>query len=1071
MKRAVSLLLSFVPLLIFGGFLANTWRSLGRSRLPDPLPASSRSVRWRLTYQEYGYTFERSGDHLFVRLWSPKESGPYARVYHPGIRFAPKENYTLRFRARADRHRRILFGLQWSPFSLPGEDSEVAGELSTTWASYQRTFRAEKEYGTAFVTIGHLPGTVELADIAVVAASDPLWNAGWMARDYKGLTAVCLILCFGPLLFFHFSLTARLPLLFKLLSVTAFGAIALDYLVWRFCALNVQCFPLSMAFFSAEAFGIAHVLGFQLTLLWPALGHLFTKGSVAVPPTLPHNAAHPPVFVLIPTVDEGVPVVSETLRAALHAALQYQATRPDATFTVAVCNDGKVAGYSGWRGIEAMVHQAFDEFPTAPSPLLSVRVLTREAPGGAKAGNLEHARRVLGVTGNAVLVVLDADQVVRPNVFEVLLPPLLADEKVGWVQLPQWYRNQENALARAAQAQQEVFYNLICPARSPMNAAFVCGTNVAIRALYLDAIGGFPQYSLTEDVAASLRMHPRCRSVYLPENLVAGLGPMDVPAYCAQQRRWAVGMFDLLKQHFWPDLVLGRSGLSAAQRFQYTLALTHYLRGVRDALFFLTPVVFLAMGASPLSQVGTTNLVMHLAPMLVLALVLLLSRGNFSWQAESLAFATFPVYIGALGAALLGRRVRFAVTPKRYRALKGWPLWPQTFAFVAGLAALAISWRHLFADAGVTFNALWVAFYMAQLFTVFVLQKRVRDTSRAYLKRTPLRALVFSCAGLAVTVGAASYLNKRNLHTNPFSPQPRGQASLLLGRALYDDRDPRTLTWWAENRLEFPATAAVLKAMTTVPTAVWLNGRQGDAEKARLLVLTASAQGKLPVFVIYNLPKRDFSAGYSRGGAESAADYRRWVDGVAAALDGHSSLVIVEPDALPQLLALPPDLRTERIALLRYAIERFAKSRHFVYLDAGHSGWLGTTVAAGLLKECGVAQAHGFSLNVSNFRTLEESTGYAVELSQLTGGKTCVIDTSRSGNGPAQDEAWCNPPGRALGPLPTTRTTFPIDALLWIKRPWESDGNQYGAPAAGELYAAYAFELARNAGWRVSGGP
>ncbi len=86
-------------------------------------------------------------------------------------------------------------------------------------------------------------------------------------------------------------------------------------------------------------------------------------------------------------------------------------------------------------------------------------------------------------------------------------------------------------------------------------------------------------------------------------------------------------------------------------------------------------------------------------------------------------------------------------------------------------------------------------------------------------------------------------------------------------------------------------------------------------------------------------------------------------------------------------------------------------------------------------------------MNVSNFYTTEDSVAYGKELSVKVGGKHFVVDTSRNGNGPYTggdpDERWCNPPGRALGETPTTRTSDPlVDARG--KRPGESDGECKG---------------------------
>ena len=77
-----------------------------------------------------------------------------------------------------------------------------------------------------------------------------------------------------------------------------------------------------------------------------------------------------------------------------------------------------------------------------------------------------------------------------------------------------------------------------------------------------------------------------------------------------------------------------------------------------------------------------------------------------------------------------------------------------------------------------------------------------------------------------------------------------------------------------------------------------------------------------------------------------------------------------------------------------------------------------------------------------------------------------VIDTSRNGSGPYTGPLtpqWCNPPGRALGAAPTTRTgDRSVDALLWIKYPGASDGScRPGEPPAGAWWPEYALGLVR----------
>jgi Glycosyl hydrolases family 6 len=127
------------------------------------------------------------------------------------------------------------------------------------------------------------------------------------------------------------------------------------------------------------------------------------------------------------------------------------------------------------------------------------------------------------------------------------------------------------------------------------------------------------------------------------------------------------------------------------------------------------------------------------------------------------------------------------------------------------------------------------------------------------------------------------------------------------------------------------------------------------------------------------------------------------------------------------------------------------EDEHRLAVGAGHSAWHPAATMAARLQQAGVDQATGFALNVSNFRTTTAELAYGRELSAQLGGKHFVIDTGRNGLGPNGEE-WSKPPGRALGPRPTTATGDPLaDAFLWIKQPGLSDGPCNGGPAPGHL--------------------
>jgi endoglucanase len=84
------------------------------------------------------------------------------------------------------------------------------------------------------------------------------------------------------------------------------------------------------------------------------------------------------------------------------------------------------------------------------------------------------------------------------------------------------------------------------------------------------------------------------------------------------------------------------------------------------------------------------------------------------------------------------------------------------------------------------------------------------------------------------------------------------------------------------------------------------------------------------------------------------------------------------------------------------------------------------------------------------------------------GGKHFVVNTSANGSGPEigarNFHVWCNPRGRALGPLPTAQTGDPLaDAFFWIGNPGLSDGICNGGPTVGTFWLQWALELTRNA--------
>jgi endoglucanase len=257
------------------------------------------------------------------------------------------------------------------------------------------------------------------------------------------------------------------------------------------------------------------------------------------------------------------------------------------------------------------------------------------------------------------------------------------------------------------------------------------------------------------------------------------------------------------------------------------------------------------------------------------------------------------------------------------------------------------------------------------------------------------------------------------------------------------------------------ADAATARTIAARPSSVWL-GDWLSTSSLRTTVqqhlAAAERQGRTPVFVTYAIPGRDCGS-YSAGGL-SAGAYGTWNRVLSDTLRGHRAVVIVEPDALAQAASCASIDRSSRTQLIRTAVQGLSAAGAAVYIDAGHENWIAPDTMASLLRQAGVADARGFSLNVSNYYGTAGERAYGEQLRARTGGHY-VIDVSRNGRGASGQ--WCNATAAGLGRDPAVVSDGTgLDALLWVKLPGESDGTCNGGPAAGQWFTKGAAGLVRN---------
>ena len=222
------------------------------------------------------------------------------------------------------------------------------------------------------------------------------------------------------------------------------------------------------------------------------------------------------------------------------------------------------------------------------------------------------------------------------------------------------------------------------------------------------------------------------------------------------------------------------------------------------------------------------------------------------------------------------------------------------------------------------------------------------------------------------------------------------------------------------------------------------------------------AHPQLPILVIYNIPNRDIGQ-YSKGGAKSDERYLDFIQTFSEGVGDTSPIIIYEPDSLPHSTLLPPEQQEHRLSLMKRGMDILTNNcGGIIYTDVGHSNWLDYRVVVDLLNEVNNPHTRGFSVNVCNYRTTEESLKWGRKICKGRPNDHFIIDTSRNGNGDYNSE-WCNPPNRALGIPPTTQTDYHLcDAYLWVKLPGESDGKCNGGPKAGKWWPEQAEELVRN---------
>ncbi|MCJ2082088.1 glycosyltransferase [Methylobacterium sp. J-090] len=329
-----------------------------------------------------------------------------------------------------------------------------------------------------------------------------------------------------------------------------------------------------------------------------------------------------------------------------------------------------------------------------------VHHVTRPDNAHAKAGNMNHALRYVAELGNAAdyIVILDADFVVQPNFVRRALA-LFHDPSVGCVQTPQHFFNPDPLQHGFRSAtrwpdEQRFFFDVLLASKDAWGAAFSCGTSSICRRKAVEAIGGFPTESVTEDMLLSIKLRSQgWKTVYLNERLSMGLAPEGLEEYVTQRGRWCLGFMQILRSPWGP---CGSANLPLIDRISLVDAFLYWAMTFPFRIVcLLAPIIYALTGAMILYTDGE-GILTYAVPTLIaqFAVYPWISRGRclpILSDASQLLIATTAIKATCIG--LFGsRNQKFKVTAKggdRSRTVVQWGMM-RPFAIMLALTIASL---------------------------------------------------------------------------------------------------------------------------------------------------------------------------------------------------------------------------------------------------------------------------------------------------------------------------------------------------------------------------------------------
>lgn len=280
----------------------------------------------------------------------------------------------------------------------------------------------------------------------------------------------------------------------------------------------------------------------------------------------------PDVDVLIATYNEAEGLLRETIEACKN--MDY----PDKSKVhIYLCDDGNRANMKSL------------------AEGLNVNYITRLTNKDAKAGNYNHA---LEIISSPYVATFDADMCPTTNFLMKTIPYMITEEKMGFVQLPQSFKNPDIfqlrfGLENKIPFEQDYFYHSIQIAKNVTNSAICCGTNVVFSRKALDDANGFAKNTISEDIATGMQIESKgYKCLALNDVEAYGIAVNDVTDLAKQRSRWARGCIQIGKKF----KILKNKGLTFRQKIEYLSCISYWFYGLKRMLYMITPLLFSIFG-------------------------------------------------------------------------------------------------------------------------------------------------------------------------------------------------------------------------------------------------------------------------------------------------------------------------------------------------------------------------------------------------------------------------------------------------------------------------------------------